>query len=84
MPPIEMTMSPIDDKICIEIPKKYRSYSFAVTLVPVRKDLADRRRMMRRGARKSAFELMHRPILDDGEELDISRDHEDYGREIDL
>ena len=84
MPPIEMTMSPVDDKICIEIPKKYRSYSFAVTLVPVKRSASDRRRLVRRSAKKSAFELMHCPILDDGEELDVSRDHQDYGREIDL
>ena len=41
MPPIEMTMSPVDDKICIEIPKKYRSYSFAVTLVPVKRSASE-------------------------------------------
>ena len=36
MPPIEMIASPVRDRICIPIPKKYRAYSFVVTLTPVK------------------------------------------------
>ena len=84
MPPIEMIASPIRDKISIPIPKKYRMCSFVVTLMPVVATSDNLRRNTRRGKRASAFELMHCPILDEGEELDVRRDQLDFGREIAL
>ena len=61
MPPIEMTMSPVDDKICIEIPKKYRSYTFAVTLVPVKRSASDCRRV-RRAAKAKVREPVYTKV----------------------
>ena len=84
MPPIEMIASPVRDRISIPIPKKYRAYSFVVTLTPVAEVSGSRHRDARRGKKFSAFELMHCPILDDGEELDVRRNPLDCGREIDL
>lgn len=71
MPPIEMIASPVRDRISIPIPKKYRAYSFVVTLTPVAVASDNRHRDARRGKKVSAFELMHCPILDEGEELDV-------------
>ena len=85
MPPIEMIASPVRDRISIPIPKKYRAYSFVVTLTPVAEASGSRHRDARRGKKVSAFELMHCPILDEGEELDVRRnvrDMEGMGADI--
>ena len=85
MPPIEMIASPVRDRISIPIPKKYRAYSFVVTLTPVAEPSDSRRRDARRGKKVFAFELMHCPILDEGEELDVRRnvrDMEGMGADI--
>ena len=84
MPPIEVIASPVRDRISIPIPKKYRAYSFVVTLTPVAEASDNRHRDTRRGKGLSAFELMHCPIPDEGEELDVRRNPLDCGREIDL
>ncbi len=51
MPPIQSVVTPVDDRITIEIPKEYRAYSFAVTLTPIspRGDIGSTRRGVRRG-----------------------------------
>ena len=49
MPPIEMIASPVRDRISIPIPKKYRAYSFVVTLTPVAEASGSRHRDARRG-----------------------------------
>ena len=49
MPPIEMIASPVRDRISIPIPKKYRAYSFVVTLTPVAEPSGSRHRDARRG-----------------------------------
>ena len=41
MPPIETIARPVRNRISVEIPKRYRSYSFRVVLVPIPLD-ADR------------------------------------------
>jgi len=86
MPPIQTIASPCRDKISVTIPKEYRSYSFQVILVPLAPEGAKESRSQRRAPRRSSKTfvdaLLSCPKLDG--ELDISRDHEDFGREIDL
>jgi len=86
MPPIQTIASPRRDKISVTIPKEYRSYSFQVILVPLApegvKEERSPRRAPRRRSKTFVDALLSCPKLDKG--LDISRDHEDFGREIDL
>ena len=63
MPPIEMIASPVRDRISIPIPKKYRAYSFVVTLTPVVKGVSDRRRMVRRGAKPKVSEPVYTRVF---------------------
>ena len=38
MPPIETIARPVRNRISIEVPKRYRAYSFRVVLVPIAPD----------------------------------------------
>ena len=88
MPPIEIIASPVGNRISIPIPRKYRAYSFQITLVPVKTDgeVARRRvaRMRRKEPSASLWEQLACPVFDEGEGLDICRDRNDCGRAIDL
>ena len=61
MPPIEMIASPVRDRISIPIPKKYRAYTFVVTLTPVAEASDNRHRDARRGkkAEKPVYTNVH-------------------------
>ena len=63
MPPIEMIASPVRDRISIPIPKKYRAYSFVVTLTPMVKGASDRRSTVRRGAKPKAVEPVYTRVF---------------------
>ena len=63
MPPIEIIASPVRDRISIPIPKKYRAYSFVVTLTPVAEGVSDRRRMVRRGVKPKAAEPVYTRVF---------------------
>ena len=63
MPPIEMIASPVRDRISIPIPKKYRAYSFVVTLTPVAECASDRCRMVRRGAKPKVAEPVYTRVF---------------------
>lgn len=84
MPPIQTIASPRRDRISVAIPKEYRSYSFQVILVPLAPEssVTPRRRSRLRKRETFVDALLSCPKLDDGEELDISRDRSDCGREI--
>ena len=88
MPPIEMIASPVGNRISIPIPRKYRAYSFQVTLAPVKTDGETTRRRVARMRRMetsvSLWDQLACPVFDEGEGLDISRDLNDCGRAIDL
>lgn len=86
MPPIETIASPSRNQIKIQVPKEYASYSFQVILVPLAENgVATREVSSRRTSRKSFVDyLMSCPKLDEGEELDVSRNQSDFGREVDL
>jgi len=86
MPPIQTIVSPCHDRISITVPKEFRSYSFQVILVPLAPEGNPQALRRSRGARRKSFvdALLACPKLAEGEELDISRDHADSGREIEL
>ena len=68
----------------MQVPKEYKSYSFQVILVPLAPER--QRPSVSRVKRGRTFvdALLSCQILDDGDELDVSRDISDCGREIDL
>lgn len=86
MPSIETIASPYRNQIKIQVPKEYASYSFQVILVPLAENgVATREIHSRRKSQKSFVDyLLSCPKLDESEELDVSRDQSDFGREVDL
>ena len=68
----------------MSVPREYSAYSFQVILVPLGVDAA--RPVTLRPNKKQSFvdALLSCPKLGDGETLDISRDSDDYGRDIDI
>ena len=86
MSPIETIAKPRRNRISVQIPREYSSYSFQVILVPLASDaIASTRGLVKPKRRKSFVDaLLACPKLDEGEELDISRDKSDCGRSVDL
>jgi hypothetical protein len=86
MPPIQTIASPRRDRISVAIPKEYRSYSFQVILVPLAPEssVSPRRRSRLRKRETFVDALLSCPRFGEGEDLDISRDRSDCGREISL
>ena len=84
MPPIETIKRPHRNRISVQVPKEYSAYSFRVILVPLGVDAE--RHVAARPRRRQSFvdALLSCPKLGDGETLDISRDPEDFGRDIDI
>jgi len=86
MPPIQTIASPRRNRISVAVPKEYGSYSFQVILVPLvpegEKTARSQRPAPRRRSKTFVDALLSCPKLN--KELDISRDREDCGREIDL
>lgn len=84
MPPIETITRPYRNRISVSVPREYSAYSFQVILVPLGVDAA--RPVTLRPNKKQSFvdALLSCPKLGDGETLDISRDSDDYGRDIDI
>ncbi|MBO7621305.1 MAG: hypothetical protein J6T06_12390 [Victivallales bacterium] len=77
MPPIETIVRPRRNRICVSVPKEYSSYSFQVILVPLMPVVSHKVVPGVRTGRKPRTlvdALMACPKLDDGEEIDISRD----------
>ena len=63
MPPIEMIASPVRDRISIPIPKKYRAYSFVVTLTPMVNGASNRRSTVRRSAKPKVAEPVYTRVF---------------------
>ena len=87
MSPIETIAKPRRNRISVPIPREYSSYSFQVILVPLESDSISSTNGAgsSRYTRKSFVDaLLSCPRLDEGEELDISRDKSDCGRSVDL
>ena len=87
MPPIETIARPCRNRISVEIPKEYGSYSFRVLLFPIPdgKPMSDSSRSCGSNRPRSLLDaLLACPRLGEGETLDVSRDSSDFGREIDL
>lgn len=88
MPSLETIARPRRNRISITVPKEYSSYSFQVILVPiaaVAPSSAPSAERTRRAKKKTFVDvLLSCPKLGEGETLDVSRDHSDYGRDIDL
>lgn len=84
MPPIETITRPRRNKISVTVPREYSGYSFQVILVPLGVDEV-RPVTLRPNMKRSFVEaLLSSPKLGDGEALDISRDSDDFGRDIDI
>ena len=86
MSPIETIAKPRRNRISVPIPREYSSYSFQVILVPLESDSIS----STHGAGSSKYTrksfvdaLLACPRLEEGEELDISRDKSDCGRSVD-
>ena len=84
MPPIETITRPRRNRISVSVPREYSSYSFQVILVPLGVDAARTVTLIPRKKRSFVDALLSCPKLGDGETLDISRDSNDYGRDIDI
>ena len=84
MPPIETITRPRRNRISVSVPREYSAYSFQVILVPLGVDAA--RPVTLRPHKKRSFvdALLSCPKLGDGETLDVTRDSNDYGRDIDI
>ena len=84
MPPIETITRPYRNRISVSVPKEYSAYSFRVILVPLGVDAE--RHVAARPRRRQSFvdALLSCPKLGDDETLDISRDSNDIGRDIDI
>ena len=84
MPPIETIMRPHRNRISVSVPREYSAYSFQVILVPLGVDAARTVTLMPRKKRSFVDALLACPKLGDGETLDISRDSDDYGRDVEI
>ena len=84
MPPIETIMRPHRNRISVSVPREYSAYSFQVILVPLGVDAVSTATLMPRKKRSFVDALLACPKLGDGETLDISRDSDDYGRDVDI
>jgi len=73
MPSIRTYARPVSNRVMIDIPREYASYSFEILLMPVR---SERKRM-------SFVDFLRSAQVEEGE-LDLSRDHQDCPREIAL
>ena len=73
MPSIRTYARPVSNQVTIDIPREYASYSFEILLMPVRHE-----------SKKMGFvEFLRSAQVEDGE-LDLTRDHQDYPREVAL
>ena len=84
MPPIETITRPCRNRISVSVPREYSGYSFQVILVPLGVDEARTVTLMPHKKRSFVDALLSCPKLGDGETLDISRDSDDYGRDINI
>ena len=84
MPPIETITRPCRNRISVSVPREYSGYSFQVILVPLGVDAARTVTLMPHKKRSFVDALLSCPKLGDGERLDISRDSDDYGRDINI
>lgn len=88
MSSIETIARPVGNRISVDVPEEYASYFFQVLLVPLRDNTPSFSRPVHRGRhtrRRNFVEaLLSCPKLAAGETLDISRDTEDFGRDVDL
>ena len=84
MPPIETIARPRRNRISVPVPKEYSAYSFQVILVPLGVDAARTVTLIPRKKRSFVDALLSCPKLGDGETLDISRDSDDCGRDVDI
>ena len=66
------------------MPREYSAYSFKVILVPLGVDAVSTATLMPRKKRSFVDALLSCPKLGDGETLDISRDSDDCGRDVDI
>ena len=76
MSPIETIAKPRRNRISVQIPREYSSYSFQVILVPLVSDTSSSTSGPVKPRRRKSFvnALLACPKLEDGEELDIFRD----------
>ena len=87
MPMLETIARPRRNRISIAVPREYGSYSFQVILLPIAQENPSLARSAVRPRRKKKTfvdALLSCPKLADGETLDVSRDTEDFGRDIDI
>ena len=84
MPPIETIMRPHRNRISVSVPREYSGYSFQVILVPLGVDTTRTVTLMPHKKRSFVDALLSCPKLGEGETLDISRDSDDYGRDINI
>ncbi len=84
MPPIETITRPRRNRISVSVPREYSAYSFQVILVPLGVDVARPVALMPRKKRSFIDALLSCPKLGEGETLDISRDSDDCGRDINI
>ena len=86
MPPIETIARPVRNRISVAVPREYRAYSFQVILVPLGVDAAHPVALRSHKKRSFVDALLSCPKLGDGdgETLDVSRDSDDYGRDINI
>ncbi len=84
MPPIETITRPCRNRISVSVPREYSGYSFQVILVPLGVDTTRTVTLMPHKKRSFVDALLSCPKLGEGETLDISRDSDDYGRDINI
>ena len=84
MPPIETITRPHRNRISVSVPREYSGYSFQVILVPLGVDTTRTVTLMPHKKRSFVDALLSCPKLGEGETLDISRDSDDYGRDINI
>lgn len=84
MPPIETIARPRRNRISVPVPREYSAYSFQVILVPLGVDAVRTATLMPRKKQSFVDALLSCPKLGDGETLDISRDSDDCGRDVDI
>ena len=84
MPPIETITRPRRNRISVSVPREYSGYSFQVILVPLGVDTTRTVTLMPHKKRSFVDALLSCPKLGEGETLDISRDSDDYGRDINI
>ena len=84
MSPIETITRPCRNRISVSVPREYSGYSFQVILVPLGVDTTRTVTLMPHKKRSFVDALLSCPKLGEGETLDISRDSDDYGRDINI